>query len=324
MIYDTTKVSKELILSKVTEYDIFRYYIGKNIKLGTIVKSPLRKEDNPSFGIFKSKSGVLLFNDFATSTKGDCFIFVSKLHNLTYNKTLKLIYDDLVRGCIKQTDFGIEVRDEYKPSDKEIIVQTRYYVDCDELYWSQFNISKNTVKLFDVKPIHHFWVDSIKSKILHTEDSPLYAYLVNGRYRIYKPLAKRIEKWRGNLSLFDIFGYNQLPDLGNLLIITKSLKDVMCLYELGFNAIAPASETATIPEKIMDELKIRFNTIIVLYDNDSPGISAAKKICDKHALKSIIMPFFDDIVTKDISDYIKLKGSENALKTLNTLIYDIQ
>ena len=39
-------------------------------------------------------------------------------------------------------------------------------------------------------------------------------------------------------------GLSELPkEGGDLLIITKSLKDVMCCYEMGFNAIAAVSYT---------------------------------------------------------------------------------
>jgi hypothetical protein len=320
MKYSTITISSELVLSKISDYTIFKYYLGRDFKLGIVIKSPLRNDKNPSFGVYKSKTGTLLFNDFATGDKGDCFKLVSLLYNVPYNDAIKLVYDNMLQGTIKQEVIPQHIIDNIKPTVKNITIQRRYFVECDEKYWSMFNIKRSTVKKFNVMPIHSFNVDDLQSRIIHSEASPMYAYLVNTKIKIYKPLGSRYEKWRGNLSLFDLFGYEQLPDFGELLIITKSLKDVMCLYELGYTAIAPASETSTIPEKTMTELKLRFNKIIVLYDNDNPGISAALKVTKKHSLKSIVMPFFDDIVTKDISDYIKLKSFADASKTLNRLI----
>ena len=48
------------LLDKVTDYDIYSYYIGA-FKPGKLLNSPLRPDDKiPSFAIFPSKTGDLL------------------------------------------------------------------------------------------------------------------------------------------------------------------------------------------------------------------------------------------------------------------------
>ena len=42
----------------------------------------------------------------------------------------------------------------------------------------------------------------------------------------------------------------------------------MCLHAAGYNAIAMQSEMQIPSEKLISELKERFNTIEILYDND--------------------------------------------------------
>ena len=54
----------------------------------------------------------------------------------------------------------------------------------------------------------------------------MYAYKVNSKFKIYRPLNSKYTKWRTNLEITDIQGYAQLPDTNDLLIITKSLKDI--------------------------------------------------------------------------------------------------
>lgn len=49
-----------------------------------------------------------------------------------------------------------------------------------------------------------------------------------------------------------------LPESGDILIITKALKDVMVLYEYGIPAIAPCSENLFITEAQYNHLKERF------------------------------------------------------------------
>lgn len=61
---------------------------------------------------------------------------------------------------------------------------------------------------------------------------------------------------------------------GEYIVITKSLKDVMCLYEFGIPAIAPCSENLFLTESQYEKIKKKFKRILVLYDNDRPGMSA--------------------------------------------------
>ena len=83
----------------------------------------------------------------------------------------------------------------------------------------------------------------------------MYAYKVFDKFKIYRPLASKYTKWRTNLTTSDVQGLAQIPEKGDLLIITKSLKDVMVLYEMGYTAISAASETTFIPEDIISGLK---------------------------------------------------------------------
>ena len=73
-------ITPDRILEKVSEYDIFRYYMpNSNWKLNVVTFSPFRNENNPSFMI-GNKHGRLTFIDFAdTSKRGSCFNFVKML-----------------------------------------------------------------------------------------------------------------------------------------------------------------------------------------------------------------------------------------------------
>lgn len=62
---------------------------------------------------------------------------------------------------------------------------------------------------------------------------------------------------------------------GDFLVITKSLKDVMTLYEYKIPAIAPCSENIFITESQYDRLKTKYKHILLLYDNDSAGLHSA-------------------------------------------------
>ena len=55
-----------------------------------------------------------------------------------------------------------------------------------------------------------------------------------------------------------------LPKTGDSVVITKSLKDVMCLYEYGISAIAPCSENMFLTDSQYEKLKNRFKHIGLL------------------------------------------------------------
>ena len=138
----------------------------------------------------------------------------------------------------------------------------------------------------------------------------MYAYKVFNKFKIYRPLSDKSIKWRGNLGSLDIQGFEQLPEKGNLLIITKSLKDVMVLYELGYNSIAPASESTVIPEIAMGNIKKRFKKIVVFYDRDATGMKFARKMVNQYNLDFMFIDKKHE--TKDISDFVKKFGIKKA------------
>lgn len=132
----------------------------------------------------------------------------------------------------------------------------------------------------------------------------MYAYKVYDKFKIYRPLASKYTKWRTNLTNRHVQGLSESPSGGgNLLIITKSLKDVMCLYEMGYNAIAASSETTFIPEDILKSLKSKWKHIVILYDRDGPGMTNARKYCKQYKLDAIFVN--KKFKSKDISDAVK-------------------
>ena len=60
------QLTKEDILAKVKQEQIFTYYIGESITSGTKITSPLRNDSVPSFAVFYHKNGST--DDFAIPT----------------------------------------------------------------------------------------------------------------------------------------------------------------------------------------------------------------------------------------------------------------
>jgi DNA primase len=69
---------------------------------------------------------------------------------------------------------------------------------------------------------------------------------------------------------------------GDLLCVTKSLKDVMLLHELGIPAIAPCSENLFLTDRQYEALRPNFKHCIVCFDNDMAGITNLRAIKKKY------------------------------------------
>lgn len=73
-------------------------------------------------------------------------------------------------------------------------------------------------------------------------------------------------------------GAHILPKSGEFIVITKSLKDVMVLYNYNIPSIAPISENCFVSEVVYNKLTKRFKYCICLYDNDLAGLNAMQRI----------------------------------------------
>lgn len=308
-------ITLDWILSKVTEYDIYAKYIGQ-FKVGMIYNSPFRKDKNPSFGIYYSKrTKQLLFKDHGTGECGNVIKFVSLFTGKTeYNDILSDIVDKL---NITNNTKLVSSKQYILPTETVIGVVRQEFTDVDINYWKQFNISINTLKKFNVNSIKYYLCNGIV-KGTYKRENPMYAYKVYNNFKIYRPLADKYTKWRNNLTDYDIQGYEQLPQKGDILFITKSMKDVMCLHEMGYPAVSPSSESTFLPKDVLEQLKTRFKRIIILFDRDVAGVKRSRKLSRETGLEAIFIN--KKFKAKDVSDAVKANSFEEIKNWLNETI----
>lgn len=308
-------ITLDWILSKVTEYDIYAKYIGQ-FKVGMIYNSPFRKDKNPSFGIYYSKrTKQLLFKDHGTGECGNVIKFVSLFTGKTeYNDILSDIVDKL---NITNNTKLVSSKQYIPPTETVIGVVRQEFTDVDINYWKQFNISINTLKKFNVNSIKYYLCNGIV-KGTYKRENPMYAYKVYNNFKIYRPLADKYTKWRNNLTDYDIQGYEQLPQKGDILFITKSMKDVMCLHEMGYLAVSPSSESTFLPKDVLEQLKTRFKRIIILFDRDTSGVKRSRKLSRETGLEAMFIN--KKFKAKDVSDAVKANSFEEIKNWLNETI----
>ena len=292
------------LLDKLDDYDIYSYYVGQ-FKIGKLFNSPLRSDDkNPSFAIFKGVNGKLFFKDHGSGEGGNAIKFVKLYKGIQTRDELERELLRIVRkmnpnsgNAIRTYSYSVDSG----PTDIGIVRQP--FTDVDKQYWKQFHISIDTLKKFQVFSIKYFLCNRVV-RGTYKETSPMYAYKIDDKFKIYRPLASKYTKWRTNLTNRNVQGLSEIPkEGGNLLIITKSLKDVMCLYEMGFNAIAASSETTFIPENIIKSLRSKWKHIVIIYDRDKTGMLESRKYSKQYKMDAIFV--HKKFKAKDISDAIR-------------------
>ena len=309
-----TQLSIQEILDKVNEYDIYSYYMG-TFKIGHLYNSPFRKDNNPSFAVYKGRRGNLMFKDHGTGDCGNVIQFVKLMTGYTDSNTIARELTKVMNlsNCrirkITKTAANVETN---------IGIVRQPFTEIDKEYWKQFHISIDTLKIFGVFSIQYYLCNNVV-KGIYKNESPMYAYKVFDRFKIYRPLATKYTKWRSNLTNYYIQGYEELPtEGGDTLIITKSLKDVMVLYEMGYYSISPSSETTFIPDDILKQLKKKWKHIYILYDRDKTGVTQSRMYSKKYDLRSFFIN--KRFKAKDISDAVKLNG---FVKIKNWLIKEL-
>jgi hypothetical protein len=322
-------INAKYIYSKFSQKDIIESFIGTTIDFKKPILSPLRYERNPSFTFKLTNNNDIIWTDWGTGETGDVIKLIQKLYNCSYAKAIEIIYDRLKNNkkillVNNQENLKIKENDEYKKQNvnSSIIIKDQFFTETDKKYWNSYCINLSTLCKYNVYSVKYLWYNGRLIKT-YSNKNPIYAYRFTyddkTTYKIYFPFEQKGRKWITNTTKRDIQGYAQLPEKGNLLIITKSLKDVMVFYELGYFAIAPQAESINIEDKFIDKLYNRFDNIVVFYDNDLQGINQSKKLKEKFGLEYVNIPK-NEYFVKDISDFAKKYGKDETKKFLKKLL----
>jgi hypothetical protein len=304
------EITKEYILRHVSQEEIMERFLGTPV-VSHHIRSPLR-DDRIATCRFYRNNGRLYFKDFRGDFHGDCFDVVMHKYNIKFKEAMDMIANEfgLTKSEVKRTPRPI-VLEEREYSKIEITSQP--WTNIDKRYWLSYGINGSILQQYEVKSCQHLFLND-RVIYSYSDRDPAYAYKFFDGYKIYFPKRKET---RFISNTHRIQGYKQLDKEGDLVIITKSLKDVMALRVLGHNAIAPQSESSKLEQKLVDHLRERFEHLFLLYDNDAPGELNAEKTSKEH---NIPMRFLPKDKAKDVSDCIKKYGIEYTKTLINTIL----
>lgn len=324
------KITKDLILSKFSEEQIMEYYLNIPVKKG-LFRSPLRKDRQPTCSFYRNNSGTLIFKDFATGQHLNVFDVVQNIFKCNYFEALRIIANDLniVNDKTLHKNHGKINLNPIRVKDKEVSkiqIEVQDFTDNELKWWGKYGITLDILKKFNVYSCKHVFLNS-NLFATSQQHCPIFGYY-GGKIQDNK---EKIELWRcyfpkrknyrfvTNWPSKKIQGFKQLPKKGKLLVITKSMKDCMCLYSCGISACAPNSENLFISDKVLEDLKQRFKYIVVLYDNDKPGQYNMAKIRKAHP--ELIYTFIPkEYGSKDISDFYKDHGRKETINLIKNFV----
>lgn len=314
------KITKSYLLSQYSEETYMEYYLGIKVAKGLFC-SPLRKDNTPTCSFYKNKSGELIFKDFNGSFYGNFISVVMEKYHVSYYKALQIIAEDFnlsKRHTDKVTVNPIKpsttVFKDTGPAD--VRVEIKDFTQEELNWWNSYGITLDILKKFNVYSCKNIFLNGELFKTIY-KDNFMFGYYGGKKdnlelWRIYFPKQSNY-RFLTNWPAKKIQGLKQLKKDGDICVITKSMKDTMCLYSLGISAIAPNSENLFIADTILERLKSKFKYIIVLYDNDLPGIQNMRKIKKKHP-ELIYFYIPRHYNAKDISDFYKKYGKDKTLE----------
>lgn len=260
---NSTKLTKQYVLSKVSQVTIFSTYFNLSDKViqycidsGELISSPIRNDVHPSFGFRYDNRGKLKAKDFAGYFWGDCFDAVALIMNNIYNKDydvsnkqdfikilkhITITFKNIFYGEEKDINIVNDINTaitNIKHRKPIIELVTRNWNELDKNYWKQFGVTLHYLNLNYIYPIDQFYIDrkvNPQPKYFYNENDPCYAYILGkdrhgvNNIKIYFPNRTKSE------TRF-ITNCNHLEGIYNLdrtdydvIVITKSTKDRVSL-----------------------------------------------------------------------------------------------
>lgn len=297
----------DVILEKITEFDIFKFYCPRFIELTKKFCSELREDKKPSACIV-NYNGNLLYKDFGYPDHTfNCFGYVQFKYGVTFTESLIRISSDFnlklatTNGTVQSKTPKLYGKQEVDKKVTVIKKKRRPWYTKDVLFWMKYGITDKILTIFAVEPIDYYWINENRFSC----KTITYAFRFGNKFKIYAPYETDL-KWFSNTNKKIVQGYVQLPARGDVLYITSSLKDIMSLYAMRMHAIALQSEMQMPTRMLMQLLQERFKRIVIFYDNDTPGQLMADKIRNEYQLDSICIP--SNWNAKDVSDAIAAHG----------------
>ncbi len=331
--FDSTR---ETVLNATNRgLEVFRFYCSRDFREGKPFRSPFYQDDRRASCFIYKKDDRYWFKDHGDPKyHGDCFWFVGEKLGIDAAKNFPQIIERIVKDLhlpviLERASSPVapaQPRTASAPSRREtakkpVITELAWN---EELlgYWKKYGITQSTLDRFSVVPLADFQLSSEKGSftIKSSSVNPIFAYKGERWVKTYQPYNRDHRfAWLGQKPNPYCFGFEQLSPRGEKVFITGGEKDVLTLASHGYEAICFNSETASIPENVIQMLKVRFRHVILMYDCDDTGLTAMVRAVEQfseHGLISVTLPLKGTKESKDISDFFAQRRTADELNAL--------
>lgn len=322
---DSKDLTKDNILSAVRDETLWSHYLGRNITF-TTQQSPFRSDPNPSFSVYRHRTkGKIMAQDHGGTFLGDIFDLVGALYRTDFSGALAQINQDfglgLKKGAIVTVSPRLVTRREVPKASRIIFeAEERNLLQSDVEYWGSYGIRPDTLTRFDVHCVN---VARVNGQCWYTykPEDPCYEYrFVSGNSKYYRPWAEKALKFRGNIDgRKDIQGLHQcrVDEVydGKMLVLTKSMKDVMLISQYDIDSMAAHGESHGYDDEFMNMLLACYPRVVSLYDNDKAGRAGAQYLLDRYGVQPKFVP---ESAGKDVTDMYRKdrKAAEGLIQSL--------
>ena len=342
-------LSKSYILNNISQETIFSKFMNISINdiywclenTSNLIKSPLRVDNNPTMG-FIYVGNKLRCKDFSGHFWGDCFDLVAFVCNFetkqidfirileTIAKEFKIHkFKDSNEQSSINTNLKILKQNKKEIVKKEFTFKKRELNKYDALFWSKNSYTKSDLSRFKIYAIQTIFINNEIIYDYVVERNPkdiCYLYdLDNNNVQFYFPNREK-GKFLTNFS--GLLGKSMIKS-NKILLITKSYKDI-CTFEkliedtLPITVDAPTSENFLLTKDMYINLWCNYTDFYSLMDFDFTGRALAFKMKRLYGIKPL---FFTngkrgtkyDFKVKDLTDYVKKYGTDNAIKLINNV-----
>lgn len=320
-----SSITFEDISNKVSDAALVWYYLGIK-QIPCFIRSPLRMDNRPSFGLYSIDGKRIYFTDLATREKGGVYDLLAKMWHCSYDEVLSKIQKDFLKSNgeahINTMSIPNTVSKITPHSEVSMEVKVREWRQYDIDYWASYGVSLEWLKYADVYPISHKIITKNGVKNIFSADKLAYAFVEYKEnkvtLKIYQPLNKDGYKWANTHDRSVVSLWTKIPEYGDKVVICASLKDALCFWaNTGIPALALQGEGYGMSKTAINELKRRYKQIYILFDNDKAGIEDSRKLAESTGFTNLILPHFER--GKDISDLMKCKGKEAFITIIHNL-----
>jgi len=314
MKFSTLLLTKDYILERVNEEEVFEYFLGEEVILYTkYYRNPLRNDTNPGCKfILGNLDGRVLFWDTSYNIFYNIFDFVKSIYGVSFYESLKIINELFIEQ--KEENFiKIDKRQFIKNKKEEnpFKIKQREYNEKELSFWNVggLEIDQKILNEHEIYCVETYWeneyvVDNCKMTFAYYDMGiPLQLYFPNNKKKGRRRFSLSQKRYWGGIKWVD---FNK-----DYIFIIPKRKCSFYATQFGINNIYTLIERYT-NDKLMDFLKQKFSTIIYLADNDRHGKSAAWMY---RKLFNVEIAFIPE--GKDFTECLELIGKNGIIDLIN-------